>query len=89
MKYALAAGCLVMLTSASFPLAVSAEPQKTTTSARQLDTKAPEQPTAKEIEAEDRLGNFEIQQMMSTYGGGQVPAPAPKSKPKAPPPKPQ
>ena len=86
MKYALAAACLVM-TSASFPLAASAETQKTTAPAHKIDAKPPEQPIAKELEPEDRLGNFEIQDLMSTIE--QPPAPPAKPKPKAPPPKPQ
>ena len=89
MKYALAAGCLVMLISASLPLAASAAPQKITTAAKKPDTKAPEQPIAKELEPADRLGNFEIQDLMSTYGDAEQPAPPAKPKPKAPPPKPQ
>ena len=87
MKYALAARCLTMVTCASFPLAASAEPQKRTPPATKLEAKPVEQPIAKEIEADDKLGNFEIQDLMGTIE--QPPPPAPKPKPKAPPPKPQ
>ena len=87
MKYALVAVCLVMLTTTSLPFAASAEPQKITTPAKKPDTKLPEQPIAKDLEAKDRMDNFEIQDLMSTYT--QQPAPAPQPKVKAPPPKPQ
>jgi hypothetical protein len=87
MKYALAAACLALLTSASLPMAASAEPQTKTTPAKKADATAPEQPIAKELEAQDKLGNFEIQDLMGTYV--EEPKPPPKPKPKAPPPKPQ
>lgn len=84
MKRILTAACMGMLVSVSFPSASSADPAKTTATKKATTKTVKDPPVVKDIEGSDRLGNFEVQDLMSNWNQPEPPPPSGKLQPAKP-----